>query len=462
KDKNKVVSLYGDYQKLSKLKSTYVKGMYKKVSTNLDGATDDHLRADYEVITTGRLSSKNPNLQNLPSRGKLAKIIKRMFAAPKGHLLIRYDYSAHEVRVWAIIANDKVLAAAFKAGQALRKVFIQDPSEENKKAIKAKGDIHLLNVLRFFNKVVDKDHPLRDAVKAVVFGVLYGKGAETLGEDTKQGELGELKGKISELYNESLVTKDNKRLVQITHMLEELDLKLTALLEEDRSSYAQGIIDKMFTEFKAGAGWTQKMSDMAENEYQVFSPNGRRRYLPAALTKDRAIVAKQVRRGSNAPVQGMASEIGVKAGRLIYQGYYKNLKIFKEKLGIVMKDWELRIPFNRSVHDANYYAVPYAMILPFIHVLQFQATYGVTKAYKDEFNIAFTVEPEIEIEVAAVDSSSYKWDWSIPNLVDNLKKAVHDAQELGVLVGTEEEVMAEILKPWRKREIRKYLQTEFP
>lgn len=170
KDKNKVVSLYGDYQKLSKLKSTYVKGFYKKITTNLDGATDDHLRADYEIVTTGRTSSKNPNLQNIVNRGKLAKIIKRMFIAPKGTLLVRYDYSAHEVRLWAIIANDKVLAAAFKAGQKLRQAFIQDPSEENRKAIKLKGDIHLLNVKRFFNKVVDKDHPLRDAVKAVVFG----------------------------------------------------------------------------------------------------------------------------------------------------------------------------------------------------------------------------------------------------------------------------------------------------
>ena len=462
KDKNKIVSLFGDHQKLSKLLSTYVKGWYKKLSTNLDGATDDHLRADYEVITTGRLASKNPNLQNIVNRGKLAKIIKRMFIAPKGHLLVRYDYSAHEVRLWSIIANDKVLAAAFKAGQALRKAFIQDPSDANRKAIKEKGDIHILNVLRFFGKLVEKDDPLRDAVKAVVFGVLYGKGAETLGEDTKQGELGELKGKISALYDESLVSKDKKRIIEINHTLEELDIKLTALLDEDRSSYAQGIIDKMFTEFKAGAKWTERMAESAENDYCVFSPTGRRRYLPAALTKDRAIVAKQVRRGSNAPVQGMASEAGVKAGRLIYDGYYRNLKIFKEKLGIVKKDWELRIPFNRSVHDANYYAVPYSMVIPFIHVLQFQATYGVTKAYKDEFNVAFTVEPEIEIEVAGMDSSSYKWDWSIPNLVDNFKKAVHDANELGQLVGTEEEVMKEILKPWRSKDMRKYLQKEFP
>jgi hypothetical protein len=462
KDKNKVVSLYGDHQKLSKLRSTYVKGFYKKITTNLDGATDDHLRADYEIVTTGRTSSKNPNLQNIVNRGPLAKIIKRMFVAPEGYLLIRYDYSAHEVRVWSIIANDKVLAETFKAGQKLRRAFIQDPSDANKKAIKEKGDVHILNVLRFFGQLVDKEHPLRDAVKAVVFGVLYGKGPEALGQDTKQGELSELKGKISALYNETLVSKDKKRIVEINRMLEELDLKLTALLEEDRSAYAQNIIDKMFNEFRAGAKWTERMSESAENEYQVYSPIGRRKYLPAALTKDRMIVAKQVRRGSNAPVQGMASEVGMKAGRLIFTEYYKNLKIFKEKLGITKKEWELRVPFNRSVHDANYYAVPYSMVIPFIHVLQYQATYGVTKAYKDEFNVDFTVEPEIELEVSARDDLSYKWDWALPNLVANLKKAVHDANELGVLVGTEDEVMDEILKPWRDKDMRNFLQKKFP
>src|SRR5271165_6125429 len=148
-----------------------------------------------------------------------------------------------------------------------------------------------------------------------------------------------------------LTDERKKELLAMTHaqrkdlytnrqrQLEELDVKLTALLEEDRSKYAQDIIDKMMSEFPAGARWTQKMSDMAETEYHVYSPIGRRRYLPAAMTKDRAIVAKQVRRGSNAPVQGMASEAGVAASRLIAEGYYKNLKIFKKKLGIEKKDW---------------------------------------------------------------------------------------------------------------------------
>jgi DNA polymerase I-like protein with 3'-5' exonuclease and polymerase domains len=464
KDTNKIISLYGEFQALHKLMSTYVKGWYKRLTVNIDAAFDNHLRPDYSIwaVVTGRLASMGPNLQQIPSRGKLAKIIKRMFVAKKGYLMIRYDYSAHEVRVWSIIAGDKVLAEAFRAGQKLRQDFIKNPTDENKKAIKEKGDIHILNVLRFFGQLVDKDHPLRDAVKAVVFGVLYGKGAKTLGIDTKKGDMDSLKGKISALYEESLVTKDSKRLIEINKMLEELDLKLTALLEEDRTGYAQDIIDKMFKEFKAGARWTKKMQEMAENEYYVYAPNGRRRFLPAAMTENRAIVAEQVRRGSNAPVQGMASEIGVKAGREIMKAYYMHLRRFKEWLSLDGTNWDWRVLFNRTVHDANYYSVPYEMVIPFIHILQYQATYGVTQAYLEDFNIEFTVEPEIEIEIGAHDAQTYKWDWSLPNLISGLKSTLKDSEELGVLEGSQSEVLEKILKPWTMKDTRRWLQKNFP
>lgn len=463
KDRNKIVSLYGEYQALFKLLSTYVKGWHRKMLNDPDSAYDDHMRPSYYPIDTGRLASRGPNLQQIPSRGKLAKIIKRMFPALKGYLLVRYDYSAHEVRVWSIASGDKVLAEAFKAGQALRQAFIQDPSDENRKAIKERGDIHILNVLRFFGKLVTKDDPLRDAVKAVVFGVLYGKGAETLGIDTKQGDMGALKSKISALYEESLTTKDSQRLIEINKQLEALDIQLTALIDEDRTDYAQEIIDKMFTEFKAGARWTEQMQNMAENEYYVYSPIGRIRHLYAAMTQDRKIVARQVRRGSNAPIQGYASEIGAAAGRRIMEDYYKNIKIFKEKLGIEKSDWDLRVFFSRMVHDANYFMVPYDMVIPFMHVLQYQATYGVTAGFKRDFGVNFTVEPEIEMEFAAKDDQpDTKWDWSLPNLMQVLHRAVHTAYEDGNLDGEPSEVMQRILKPYKIKSLRHMLQDEYP
>lgn len=463
KDKNKIVSLYGEYQALFKLITTYVKGWYKKLTSDFDSATDNSLRADYFLVDTARLGSRSPNLQQIPSRGTLAKIIKRAFVAKKGHLLIKYDYSAHEVRVWSIVSNDKILAESFRAGQKLRQAYIQNPSEENKKAIKIKGDIHILNVKRFFNKLVDKDHPLRDSVKAVVFGVLYGKGPETLGTDTKKGELSELKSKIRELYNESLNTKDKKRTNEISDELEKLDTKLIALMAEDRTGYAQDIIDKMFSEFKAGARWTESMHRNAEEKYYVFSPIGRIRHLFASLTGDKRIISKQVRRGSNAPIQGYASEIGTKASRLIVEEYYKNLTYLKEKLECDKSDWNLRILCNRAVHDALYFSVPYEMVIPFLHILQYTATYGITNAYKEQFNVDFTIEPEIECEIGADDSQeNIKWDWSIPNLISILEETIKRADELKVLEGSPSDVLKIILTPWKSKSIRKYLQDKYP
>jgi DNA polymerase I-like protein with 3'-5' exonuclease and polymerase domains len=462
KDRNKIVSLYGEYQQATKLASTYVKGWYRILTTKLDEATDSFLRASYGIVDTGRLKSFSPNLQQIPSRGKLVKIIKSMFPAPKGYLPIRFDYSAHEVRIWSVVSGDKVLAESFRAGQKLRQAFIQNPSDENRKAIKEKGDIHILNVLRFFGKLVDKDHPLRDAVKKVVFGVLYGKGAETLGVDTKEGDLSALKSKIGALYEESLVTKDKKRLVEINKALEDLDFKLTKLMDEDRTEYAQGIVDKMFQEFKAGARWTEKMQTMAEQEYQVYAPNGRVRHLFAAMTGDRKIVARQVRRGSNAPVQGFASEVGIKAAHRIMTTYYRNLKIFKEKLGITKSDWDMRLLFARQVHDALYYYVPYEMVVPFIHILLHESTYGVAQAYEKEFNIKFTVEPEIEMEFGMRDDKSRKWDFAMPSAVSLIKQAVADGGEMGCLDGSQQSVLRKIFKPWQQEDMRKDLQRRWP
>lgn len=451
KDKNQIVAAYGEYTKLAKLLGTYAKGWLKKLRSNRDSIEDHHLRPDYSFfdVATGRLASKNPSLQTIPSRGKLAKIIKRMFFAKKGYLLVRYDYSAHEVRVWSYVGRDLVLASMFRMGQKLRQAFIQDPTDENKKAIKEKGDLHILNVKRLLNKVVDKDHPLRDAIKAIIFGLIYGKSAATLGEDTKLGDKTELMSKIGNKETPKEEVKEAER-------------KLKALIAEDRTEFAQGLIDKIFSEFKKSGQWTNKTKKLAEEECYVFSPNGRIRHLYAALTGDKKIVAQQVRRGSNAPVQGLASEIGVKAGRLIMETYYKKLPKICKLLDIEYDPWELRIPFNRMVHDASYYSVPYAMVIPYIHILQYCATYGVTKSYKDEFNFEFTIEPEIEIETGVRDDSTTKWDWSLPNIVSNIMANVNHAEELGLLEGNKEDVLRLIFKPWTNKESRHWLQKNFP
>lgn len=238
--------------------------------------------------------------------------------------------------------------------------------------------------------------------------------------------------------------------------------KLADLMEEDRTEYAQGIIDRVFSEFKAGGRWTNKMKELAEKSFYVFSPIGRKRNLFAGLAGDKRITAKQVRRGTNAPIQGFASEIGVKAGRIIMEHYYTQLPKLCEILDIEYDEWELRVPYNRMVHDASYYSVPYCMVIPFIHILQYCATYGVTDAYKEEFGVTFTVEPEIEIEFGARDDVCHKWDWSLPAIVQNIIKTVDDLESFGLLEGSKDTVIKTIFKPWANKKCRALLQKHYP
>ena len=450
KDRNYLVAKFGEYQVATKLLSTYIKGWYKQLTREIDGATDSHLRPDYLFfdVDTGRLASRGPNLQNIPTRGKLSKIIKEMFITEDGHLMIRFDYSAHEVRGWAIAAKDHVLASAFKAGQKLRQLFIKTPTDEIKKELKTKGDIHIGNVKRFFGKWVEKSDPLRDAVKAVVFGVLYGKSAATLGNDTKRNDLDAVKAKINAAH------KANDKKALAAHVAE-----FERLLEEDRSESAQEIIDKMFSEFRMGYKWVKRMQKFATEQYYVFSPIGRIRHLYAAMTEIRQIVSRQVRRGMNAPIQGFASEIAVKASRRVLVTYYQDRKKIYELMGL--KDPK-PVKFNRIVHDALYYTVPYEMVIPFLHILQHEATYGVAGAYKDEFGLEFSVEPEIEIEIGTKDTNSTKLDWSLSQMLEAIDSTVRLGIESNLLTESHSSIMQKILAPWKNKACLDFLDKEYP
>ena len=450
RDRNFVVDLFGEYQEAAKLLSTYVKSWYYTLTREVDGAADSHMRSDFGFfdVDTGRLGSSKPNLQNIPTRGKLSKIIKEMFITCDGHLLIRFDYSAHEVRGWSIVARDTVLAAAFKAGQALRQQLIKNPTDEIRKELKTKGDLHIQNDKRFLNKWVEKSDPLRDAIKSIVFGVLYGKSAKTLGHDTKRAEINDVKEKINVAHKAG-----NKA------ELRRLEGVFERLLEEDRTDYAQNIIDKMFKEFERGHRWVLKMQEMATTKFYVFSPIGRIRHLYAAMTEDRQIVGRQVRRGMNAPIQGFASEIAVKSSRLILMSYYRNQKKLCKLLGL---EGRYRVKFNRAVHDASYFTVPFEMVIPFIHILQYEATYGITRLYDEQFGLKFTVEPEIELEVGVKDTKSHKWGWELPELIKHIETAVDEGIEGKFYTQSKEEIMGLILAPWKNKATLAMLDEKWP
>ncbi len=138
-----------EYRKLTKLKSTYVEGLLKVVAP--DGRVHSHFQQT--VTATGRLSSVEPNLQNIPVRTELGRELRRMFIAGEGNVLIDADYSQIELRVLAHIADDANMIEAFRAGQ----------------------DIHAATASRVYGVPVEAvTGEMRSSCKAVNFGIVYG------------------------------------------------------------------------------------------------------------------------------------------------------------------------------------------------------------------------------------------------------------------------------------------------
>lgn len=149
-----------EYRTLSKLKSTYVDGLLKVVSRK-DGRIHSHFQQT--VTATGRLSSTEPNLQNIPVRTELGRELRRMFVAPDAdHVLIDADYSQIELRVLAHIAQDKAMIEAFRAGQ----------------------DIHAATAAKVYHVPLEQVTPqMRSSCKAVNFGIVYGISDFSLAQD---------------------------------------------------------------------------------------------------------------------------------------------------------------------------------------------------------------------------------------------------------------------------------------
>ncbi len=157
-DRHPIVPLVLEYRTLTKLKSTYADGLLKVIAP--DGRI--HTSFQMTVTATGRLSSTEPNLQNIPVRKELGAQIRTMFAAPEGHVLVDADYSQIELRLLAHISDDKAMQEAFLSGE----------------------DFHTVTASRVFNVPLNEvSHTLRSRAKAVNFGIVYGISAFSLAQD---------------------------------------------------------------------------------------------------------------------------------------------------------------------------------------------------------------------------------------------------------------------------------------
>ena len=158
REKHPIVPAILDYRMLSKLKSTYADGLVKEIAE--DGRI--HTTLQNMVTATGRLSSTEPNLQNIPVRTELGSEIRKMFIPADGCVFVDADYSQIELRVLAHIADDKRMQAAFLSGT----------------------DIHTSTAAQVFGVEPSAVTPLmRRNAKAVNFGIVYGISEFSLSQD---------------------------------------------------------------------------------------------------------------------------------------------------------------------------------------------------------------------------------------------------------------------------------------
>jgi DNA polymerase-1 len=157
------------YRELSKLSSTYTLPLIESVNPDTKRI---HTTFSQVVATTGRLSSSNPNLQNIPISTKLGKEVRKAFIAPKGSSLISFDYSQQELRILAHLAKGKNLIEAFKSDT----------------------DVHKLTASKLFDKDIAKiKKSERRIAKTINFAVMYG-----MGEMGLASSLGILRSEASE------------------------------------------------------------------------------------------------------------------------------------------------------------------------------------------------------------------------------------------------------------------------
>ncbi len=158
-DTHEIIPCILEYRQLTKLKSTYAEGLVKVINHDTGRI---HSSFNQTVTSTGRISSTEPNLQNIPIRTELGREIRQAFIPEDGFVFVDADYSQIELRVLAHITGDEML----------------------KKAFAQEMDIHTLTASQVFNVPIDQvTSDMRRSAKAVNFGIIYGIGDFSLAKD---------------------------------------------------------------------------------------------------------------------------------------------------------------------------------------------------------------------------------------------------------------------------------------
>lgn len=364
-----IVALYTKLGKAYKLKNAYVNSLLKLWGTSDDFRHDRSIRPTYSYlkVVTGRTSASDPNLQQVPSRSEMGKLIKRILISRKNRLLIKVDYSAHEVRGWSIISGDQGVADVFEQGRKLRHRYRTVPDPWISHLVEVEGDVHKINAAYFFGiPVMEVTKAIRNAVKTVIFGLIYQQGDKGLAKSTG---------------------RDVKEIVEIK--------------------------SKFLDRFPIGLKWFDKIKKFAHENFFVESPVGRRRHLwgfmlPESHKESNIVHAACDRRAVNSPVQGFGSDLMMSAIRILDRMKYEYWKSHGE-----YPDFDM----NVSVHDSLTVDCDYKWIFLALDMIERAMTSAVVEVVQQRHpGFEFTSVPEIDFEIGATEKDVKGWDFSFTNL----------------------------------------------
>lgn len=279
---------------------------------------------------------------------------------------------AHEIRGWALISGDKDLSKAFQVGIDLTNAYKKNPTKENLDRLKREGDIHRINSAYFFGLTLEQiTDDIRQAVKGVTFGLIYGRSAKSLA-------------------------------VQLGKSAEEVNI----------------IIDKFFQRFRKAANWLLNVEKHARAHYYVEAVTGLRRHLwpyllpqiPDKKDSWKRVAAACDRRARNSVIQGAGSGIGYSAARLMEAWTAKRFPEYLEK------HRKLPIRNQNMVHDSMEFEVDLDYILYALEMIEYSLTKGVEKKCTNLFDVKFPVGLSIDMEIGGSLDSMQKWDNSVGEL----------------------------------------------